>query len=110
MRYFENDEGIVLGSILDTSSIPHPLEVHPGTIKVSEISAAIEKESKRALDLSKGTIFSACFYAIDDGSSMLAITLHHAAAGECFPLKFYCIKNHQNSNLIIVLYFILFLI
>ncbi|KAL4526545.1 hypothetical protein Ndes2526A_g00990 [Nannochloris sp. 'desiccata'] len=80
MRFFESDEGIVLGSIVDTSLISHPLHIHSETINVSKITAALENEGKRVLDLSKGTVFAACLYIVDDGSSLLAITLHHAAA------------------------------
>lgn len=80
MRFFESDEGIVLGNILDTSSMPSPLHVYPESIAISEVTAVLEKEKKRVLDLSKGTVLAACLHAVDDGSSLLVITLHHAAA------------------------------
>jgi len=67
---------------LETLSVTHPLQVYPNSIHTLEFSRILEIEGKRMLDLSEGAVLAASLYSVEGGSYLLAITLHHAAAGK----------------------------
>ena len=81
-RFAENDDGIVEGLVVDMLSLPHPLRIHPTTLRPDEIRPLLEEEADKLLDLSTGRLLNAALFLLDDGAHILTITLHHAAAGE----------------------------
>ena len=70
------------GLVVDVSSVPHPLRIHPTTLRPDEIRPLLEEEADKLLDLSTGRLLNAALFLLDDGAHILTITLHHAAAGE----------------------------
>lgn len=80
--FVENDDGIVEGRIADAASLPHPLRIHPTPLHPDDVQTLLEKEAHQVLDLSNGRLLSAVLFNVEDGRHILAVTLHHAAAGE----------------------------
>lgn len=81
-RFVENDDGIVEGRIADAASLPHPLRIHPTPLHPDDVQTGLEKEAQQMLDLSNGRLLTAALFTLEDGRHILAVTLHHAAAGE----------------------------